>query len=235
VICRRPCVICLSEFEFELGRRGINPRYCSSRCRAAAQTRRRKINGQTAEYNEKRRVAGLNKNCIDCQKFLPHSGVRCKKCHYEYVHQQRRRKTRRVRAIKKLAQAAKGEGPRWVFTTGFCVRCGNSYVTWVPSLFCSKVCKGSYKTGGAKKRRKAHEAGWKLTRARRIEIYWRDKWICQLCLTPVAQALLEDCYNPAAPSVDHRIPLSAGGLHEMDNCQLAHLECNWRKGARIGT
>lgn len=35
-------------------------------------------------------------------------------------------------------------------------------------------------------------------------------------------------------SLDHVIPLAAGGPHTPENLQLAHLRCNAKKGARGG-
>jgi len=34
-------------------------------------------------------------------------------------------------------------------------------------------------------------------------------------------------------SVDHIIPISRGGAHVPENCQIAHLSCNCRKGANL--
>lgn len=36
-----------------------------------------------------------------------------------------------------------------------------------------------------------------------------------------------------APTLDHIIPLAAGGTHEPSNCQCAHFSCNSAKGARV--
>jgi 5-methylcytosine-specific restriction endonuclease McrA len=51
-------------------------------------------------------------------------------------------------------------------------------------------------------------------------IYARDGGICQLCKKPVPR--------PQA-SMDHIIPLSAGGAHASWNVQLTHLTCNLRR------
>lgn len=64
----------------------------------------------------------------------------------------------------------------------------------------------------------------------RREVFTRDKWTCQICHTPVAPDVKYP--DPRSASLDHIIPLSAGGAHSADNTQLAHLVCNTRKGAR---
>ena len=64
-----------------------------------------------------------------------------------------------------------------------------------------------------------------------IEIYERDKWICQLCGKSVNKHLKRP--DPFSPSLDHIIPLSKDGTHERKNTQLTHLLCNFKKGAKI--
>lgn len=63
------------------------------------------------------------------------------------------------------------------------------------------------------------------------DVIARDGVGCKLCGNPVDLSLKYP--NPFSKSVDHIIPLSRGGAHEPDNCQLAHLRCNISKGARV--
>lgn len=65
----------------------------------------------------------------------------------------------------------------------------------------------------------------------RVIVFERDGWVCQICNLPVDRSAPPRSHE--SPSVDHRIPLSAGGLHAYENCQTAHLICNVRKGARL--
>lgn len=39
--------------------------------------------------------------------------------------------------------------------------------------------------------------------------------------------------NPGFSSIDHIQPLSLSGHDTLENVQLAHLGCNWAKGARL--
>ena len=54
---------------------------------------------------------------------------------------------------------------------------------------------------------------------------------CGICLESLDFSLIFP--NPFSISIDHIIPLSLGGNHTEDNLQLAHLQCNTRKGASI--
>lgn len=58
----------------------------------------------------------------------------------------------------------------------------------------------------------------------------RDGYRCGICSRKVDMA--RQWPHPLSPSLDHIVPLSAGGGHEMANVQLAHLRCNVSKGAR---
>lgn len=59
----------------------------------------------------------------------------------------------------------------------------------------------------------------------------RDMYMCQLCFDPVDMSVRSP--HPDSPSVDHIVPLSAGGNDTPDNVQLAHRWCNTSKGTRI--
>lgn len=82
---------------------------------------------------------------------------------------------------------------------------------------------------------------WAMERARRagativedinnLTVFERDKWTCYICNEPVNKDA--DCYDPRSATVDHIIPLSAGGQHTMDNVKLACLHCNSAKQNR---
>jgi 5-methylcytosine-specific restriction endonuclease McrA len=62
------------------------------------------------------------------------------------------------------------------------------------------------------------------------EVFERDGWVCRLCERPVHRELRWP--DPAAASLDHVVPLVAGGAHSRANTQLAHWLCNVQKGAR---
>jgi 5-methylcytosine-specific restriction endonuclease McrA len=65
-------------------------------------------------------------------------------------------------------------------------------------------------------------------RAIRGEIIRRDNETCQLCEMPVDLKL--GYPDPMSASLDHVVPLARGGDNAVENLQLAHLQCNLRKG-----
>ena len=66
---------------------------------------------------------------------------------------------------------------------------------------------------------------------RPLDVYERDEWTCGLCNEAVPRDAKYP--DPLSPSLDHILPLSKGGHHVMENVQLAHLDCNVRKGNRV--
>ena len=62
-------------------------------------------------------------------------------------------------------------------------------------------------------------------------IFARDKWLCQICFRPIPK-FVSSPYDPQRATIDHRLPLAAGGNHTYTNLQSAHLGCNSAKGAR---
>lgn len=62
------------------------------------------------------------------------------------------------------------------------------------------------------------------------EVYETGRWLCGLCGKPI-DPLLKYPHRGSA-SIDHVVPLSAGGSDSRDNVQPAHLHCNRSKGAR---
>lgn len=63
------------------------------------------------------------------------------------------------------------------------------------------------------------------------DIIERDGMNCASCQAAVDLALAWP--HPMSKSVDHRLPLSRGGEHSLENTQLMHLRCNLSKGARV--
>lgn len=57
----------------------------------------------------------------------------------------------------------------------------------------------------------------------------RDGWRCGICARPVDRLLAFP--NPLSGLIDHTVPVALGGSNAEANLQIAHLICNWRKGA----
>lgn len=65
-----------------------------------------------------------------------------------------------------------------------------------------------------------------------IKVLERDGWRCRLCGIDTPPHLRGTC-DPAAPEMDHIVPLALGGAHTMDNVQCACRACNGAKGASV--
>ena len=66
------------------------------------------------------------------------------------------------------------------------------------------------------------------------EVILRDLGRCGLCGQPVMGRLSPEGYvTPDYPTLDHITPVTKGGLHVMENVQLAHARCNSSKRDRL--
>lgn len=84
---------------------------------------------------------------------------------------------------------------------------------------------------GAQRRRRSLILNTQIEQFKDIDIYEKDDWMCGLCGERVNEKLKYP--NKMSATIDHIIPLSIGGTHEIRNVQLAHLHCNKCKGNRI--
>lgn len=80
-------------------------------------------------------------------------------------------------------------------------------------------------------RQRARRFGVQYEPVNPMKVYERDGWRCQLCGHLVDPSVAWP--HPRSRSLDHVIPMSAGGGHTYENTQLACLECNIRKGASL--
>ena len=64
----------------------------------------------------------------------------------------------------------------------------------------------------------------------RRKLLARDGHNCGICGESLGGPLL--VFDARAVHVDHIVPFDIGGGHELSNLQLAHADCNIRKGAR---
>lgn len=112
------------------------------------------------------------------------------------------------------------------------------------SKFCGDACERSAKREhrrrgrrqrgkcrGETHRQRARRLGVPCEPVRRMDVFKRDGWRCQLCGRPTPRRLLRDFKHPAAPTLDHIIPMAVGGPHTWANVQCACRECNSNKSA----
>jgi len=131
-------------------------------------------------------------------------------------------------------QSWRGERP--------CDKCGR---VMPKASWCTTVCldcrKDSARISRRKNksnfRRRARKHGVEYTPIKRLDVYVRDGWKCQLCgkmcRKKWAVSKLSGIPHPRCATIDHIVPMSRGGGHVMHNVQLACWECNTRKGARL--
>lgn len=192
-------------------------------------------------YFSKGKVNGWCKECFrqdHRKKYSPSNGQtddlrNCRECKKEYAPKQRsesffcsqdcKNKNRRKKDKEKLI-ASKSER--------ICIGCEKIIpkTARADKKWCSEDCSSKARghTMNVTRRIKTSEP---LGVFRRVDIYNRDNWICQICKKPIDKKL--PFPNPNCASLDHIVPLSRGGTHESTNVQLAHLSCNTSKGNRV--
>lgn len=101
-------------------------------------------------------------------------------------------------------------------------------ITGTLGRYCVQRCADA----AARHRRREKRGQFTITRMRRLAIYQRDGWMCQLCGSPVEQDL--PLHHPMQASLDH-IECQSWALipdHRDSNLRLAHLRCNGMRSDR---
>lgn len=83
-----------------------------------------------------------------------------------------------------------------------------------------------------KRRARKRGANGRIEIVRPEIVFKRDGWRCQICGTETPE-VLRGTFEPNAPEVDHKVPLSAGGSHCYGNVQCACRRCNIAKRDRV--
>jgi hypothetical protein len=112
-----------------------------------------------------------------------------------------------------------------------CQQCDRLFATPYTVSTCSAVCAAAKLKDDrreAKHRRRARQRDAYVADVSPRAIFERDRWTCHLCGRRVKRdAQVPD---PLAPTLDHVVPLAAGGTHEPANVRAAHFRCNSIKG-----
>lgn len=113
----------------------------------------------------------------------------------------------------------------WI--AGTCIICDEPFVSKYKDITCSPVCQALNKANCRRNRdfnRRGRKSRAFVATVHREKIFEWDGYRCHLCgqLTDRTKTVP----HPRAPTVDHIIPLAAGGTHEPTNCRTAHFLCN---------
>lgn len=111
---------------------------------------------------------------------------------------------------------------------GTCRRCATTFVRRRGRVgdFCGEVCAKRARKNARKHIKRSAAGGESFTLR---EIAERDGWRCHLCRRRVPDR--EYAARPLDPTIDHLVPVSAGGLHVRENVALAHNRCNYERQA----
>ena len=193
----------------------------------------------TSAWKRKKRGASLDVNvCVYCGEPMlytnPGAAAPMHKACKESPDGRRMRDRERRRAAglestkvrafrRKIERAAEGtSGGERRFIQGACQWCGAAFLA-PHGVFCSDRCKGRMKSH----KRSSSKGAFSMTPAGRAALYERDGWTCQICFLPVSDS--SHHLGDLSPTVDHVVPQSLGGGHEMENLRLTHRWCNSKR------
>jgi len=141
-----------------------------------------------------------------------------------------RPRSRRERAARKLANAARGQRPTHTWYQGTCAYDGTMFVSNAgpsgPKRFCSEACHRAENSA----RRRARKCGADRVRYRRIDIFERVDWMCNLCGGKTERGA--PWLHPLEPVIDHVVPLGKRGADAPYNLACTHRICNAIKSDR---
>ena len=238
------CAICGDEFHSCFP----SAKYCSDGCRQAANTRKKAA-------IDRRRWESRQFNCKHCGVLVrpefcntprsvfcsdacsgadrrPPKKIPCRKCEKVFVSKHQ--------SAYCSDECRKAPASR----TFICKTCGIDVITAGDkrAKYCSDLCQTRFYNRRPRKgrgRRGSRSSDYK-GRAKHANVYYepvnrkrlfeRDGWKCQICGRKTLKKWRVD--SDKSPELDHRIPMSKGGPHTWENCQLACKGCNWEKGNR---
>ena len=127
-----------------------------------------------------------------------------------------------------------------------CVGCGEPYKkTHRSQRYCTPACREAHQTPARLRAKATMRVHQKMREYRKRAaqqnpmglfpseaIFDRDNWRCQRCGRSCRN--IADPNDSRAPTLDHIIPLSRGGLHTPSNTQLLCRSCNSAKKSAVG-
>ena len=115
-----------------------------------------------------------------------------------------------------------------------CLYCGRKHEAFERTHYpaCSKRCRRKLEKWNRRGRIKNNKAGSRPDPFSPLVVFKRDNWTCQICGKKLSM-LQRGSLMAEAPTIDHIVPLSKGGVHRISNCQCACRRCNSIKGTKI--
>lgn len=116
-----------------------------------------------------------------------------------------------------------------------CHECGNSFKGTPKAKYCSNACSKKHGKRITRLIEKVKERGCAdiVDRVDPIIVFNAHNWRCAVCYTHTPYALIGSDYKENQPTIDHIIPISAGGEHSYANTRLLCQQCNSAKGILI--
>ena len=171
---------------------------------------------------------GLNIECPECREAERKEAERMRK-----IEQETRRIESMMQTYRKRIEADKKKAKSDAKKIHRCAVCGKPTTR---KRCCSDECSRTYANRIHDQNRRARIRDALVDKdIQPAELYRRDNGICYLCggkcdfsdcmTTEDGYFIVGDLY----PTVDHVIPLAAGGKHSWENVRLAHKRCNTLK------
>lgn len=197
-------------------------RFCSWPCKSRAATRRRRA--ERLRWRMYDRPAGPPEPELDThlRSLGPPAPRPCPLC--ELMAPGSRRGSCSSQCYDVLGRPGGNACAVWF---GDCDDCGRSFTSRLPSKrYCSESCAKRFRKRQRRYLKRADAGDDDVTL---LGVAQRDGWRCHLCGLKTNRRYLAG--RDGDPTIDHLVPVSAGGSHTWDNVALAHNRCNWERGA----
>lgn len=224
------CAVCGAEFLHKRAR----AQYCSKDCTSKASYERRRDAGTFIG----RRV--VKRTCVVCGLIWSTQYAKSRYCskacqdavRYPLEHRRRRGPMNdRLKAARRkqraAARGARGKG-RW--TSGQCRTCHAWFASQYADITCSQPCSDQHQKNRSRDKEhnyRARKIKAFVEKVYRKKIFEADGYRCHICRRLTDRT--KKAPHPRAPTIDHVIPLAAGGKHEPTNCRTACFLCNCTK------
>lgn len=219
------CMGCGSEIQRAKGASGPSPKYCTVECRAGVNAKRYM---ESVKYEA---VLASRREANAAKPLLQHECIRCGEG-FESRHKVSKFCSRNCgnkwRDENNEARCSADDCDRGVQAKGVCS------MHWKRAARLEGKLPNDPWTDRRKANYQKRRAQMKAVPAESVspaKVYERDGWVCGICSEPVDSNLKYP--SPKSASLDHIFPLSRGGHHTYENCQLGHLDCNIRKNDKI--